>query len=478
MPQKKNLDHHIFIVAVVLSCLWLCLWPGDVSFNVDEPVFMQMALRHNAAGTWAKYTLTGTKYMPYGPGAVWFYQLILHITHNPVWLGLIRGLAVTAMTALGLSWLARGAALPLWGGVFALLSPYLYIYSRQLWDNNFLIPFVALLLGAYARFMAEPTRRWFLVCVYSAAILFLTHLMSLSVLIPVACHAAWFQRRWLWKHKGVVAVAILSVGLLMGFYLRHLYAAFLKAPPMTGQRGEWAAWFFPWQGWHFFSVFGLEHFFDSPWVDYACGGGGGCKLVEWLTELSLPLFLAGVAVVIGRVVKALRGQRAFNSVDHMDALCLGILLFAMVFNGKLQTFRQPHYHNGSWVVWYYFLWRGLAALLGRWPRWGRLTVATYGGALVVALVLLAGAIHKNGGARTRAFGTVLVEQVRIARELHAWSPQAQKTTRIDGPLMDYFPLEFIGDLMEWKGTPGGHGTTPVVRYRSGPAGTDAWLSSE
>src|SRR5438552_2066736 len=79
--------------------------------------------------------------LAYGPFPIWLYTALVAITRDLPVLVLLRALLFVSSTALAIAWLARlcRSLRPMLGAA-ALLSPYLWIYSRQFWDNTLLIP--------------------------------------------------------------------------------------------------------------------------------------------------------------------------------------------------------------------------------------------------------------------------------------------------------------------------------------------------
>ena len=46
-----------------------------------------------------------------------------------------------------------------WLAVLVMLSPWMWYYSRQLWDNSFCIPLSAMTIAAYADYLATRCGR-------------------------------------------------------------------------------------------------------------------------------------------------------------------------------------------------------------------------------------------------------------------------------------------------------------------------------
>jgi len=56
-----------------------------------------------------------------------------------------------------LLWISRRLGLSPWGALPLVITPYYWIYCRQLWDNTFLLPICALTLAAYLEFATRRT---------------------------------------------------------------------------------------------------------------------------------------------------------------------------------------------------------------------------------------------------------------------------------------------------------------------------------
>ena len=98
-----------FVAAMLLVCLLPAIWPGDAPWTNDEPHLLAAALDANSAHRPAAMGLYGSYGVPYGPLPTQIYQVLLLVTHNPVWLVGIRGVLTMSVTALALLWLAQHA---------------------------------------------------------------------------------------------------------------------------------------------------------------------------------------------------------------------------------------------------------------------------------------------------------------------------------------------------------------------------------
>ena len=164
---------------MILIVVATMLRPGDAPWIYDEPLLMEMAIQKNATPshflhitlpfTPATYGLKGTRGlgMDRSPSGSTRYSW-----HSPTtrygWSSIRAGL-VAGITAISLLWLCRTLRVSPWLAVAGMLSPWLYFYSRQIWDNSLCIPISALMLAAYADFLSTRRVRSLYLAVFCAA---------------------------------------------------------------------------------------------------------------------------------------------------------------------------------------------------------------------------------------------------------------------------------------------------------------------
>ena len=148
-------------LLALLAALGLCRLyrPTDGPFLGDQAQLLLHAIGLNHTGKLATYGLPGARGIDYGPAPIWFYQACLHVTSDLAAIALFRDALVTLATAAALAGLARAWPRldPRFGAV-ALLSPYLWVYSRDSWDNSFLIPLMGGAFAGYLAFCRAPRR--------------------------------------------------------------------------------------------------------------------------------------------------------------------------------------------------------------------------------------------------------------------------------------------------------------------------------
>jgi hypothetical protein len=393
------------------ACALPLLFPGDAPFINDEPILITNALVANHEHHLAPMGLHGTQGFYYGPLPTWIYQGFLLLSHNLSVAVFLRALLVTVAIASSLVWLSRSLSLWPWFSVPVMLSPYLWFYSRVLWDNSFCIPISALAVAAYVSFLERDSAASLGVAIACLWALAFVHLMSAAVIAPIALHLVIARRRALWKHKWVVlTISVIAVGASYPYcsYLLHSFHG-------TGGHPNIAGWLFPLLAPRYLSASGLEYFFGGPAQLGLAGTALWIARAAWLISLvAFPLVWVGIILAIASVVQGVR-RRRFEIRNHAAILALGILITQMLINGLTGTYGHPHYYNATWIAYAFFAWLTVDWLAGRSLAFA--VCGAYAAALATTVLLLIGSIHRSGGAR-EGYGPTLANQTEIAAELN------------------------------------------------------------
>ncbi|MBT8489018.1 MAG: glycosyltransferase family 39 protein, partial [Gemmatimonadetes bacterium] len=397
------------------------LFPGDVPFIADEPLLIQGALDALESKEVAMAGLQGTRGAAYGAAPTWFYQAMLLLTSDLRIVALVKVVFVTLLTGYGLLLLGRSVprlSTPL--GAFAFLSPYLWFYARDLWDNSFAIPFTAMLVATYAAFHASKRTRWLVGTALFAVLCVMTHLMTTPLVGAVLVHLVWSQRRRL-AHDRRFAFAAGGLGAAAAAALAP-YLRTVSAGPATDLL--WSpsprALLFALDG---FRIFTLRGF------DYVIGDWTAAGFAPALVVISSVSYGVGAwgAVLLNRVLRQGDVWEAKGAADGKDAketgdaeaavagvVALTLVFFVIVANGK-RLVEHPHYYSGVWIAFFALWWWGMSDLVSR--LWARRVLVCQAATMAAFLVGLAVWLHVNGGTRSLHYGPTLGNQMAVAAEL-------------------------------------------------------------
>jgi hypothetical protein len=468
----------IALVVVVLATAFFR--PGDISFLADESYLLHTALRFNHQpahqyGFDLPFTVcvfnptVGPRELHYGPAPVWLYQLILAVTTDPISVVEIHALLLASLTALALTWLARSIGVTPWLTVIVMLSPWLWLYHRMLWDNTLCVPLSALALGAYTDFLSTRRASRLYVIVGCLAVMPLVHPMSMALVAPLLAHMALFRGRALWKQKWGLLGVIVVINLLGWPYWNYLLSQ-ASSTPFVQSFSLWKGWIFPFLGAQHLTAAGLdsailgeEWYFNFP------------APITWLVVIAQGIsLLAFVAVWVGIILAIIRSKYVLRHpkeaapIDHVAAIALGVFICQCILDGIGRAYDEPHYFNATWIAYVVFVWLTIDTLVRRvWQRsiLVRVMLPMYAAALLIVLLAMIGKIARDGGTITRGYGTVLSEQVAAVRSLRQFSPARPPTLIF--PQWQSVPGEML-TLLEML--PAQRGDLPrrllVVRYRA------------
>lgn len=418
------------VLCSILALLagYRLLWPGDASFISDEALLMKQAWEIVQTRTLPSHGLFGSFGTPYGPFALWIYSTILFFTQDLPTVVLIKTLLVTAATLLALFRFSKVTSFGRFGWV-ALLSPYLWFYSRDLWDNSFLIPLTGLSIVSFLSFEKGKKQLDLILAVLLATLAVLTHLMALPLLAAITIVFFWRHLPYAKKNWQATFVLFLSCFLLALPYLIVL----IQAPsPKTGSGPSIASLFFPFYGARFFSVIGYQYILGDGWISQI--GPATLSPFLWgcyiLTAVAYPLSWWGMVLV----VKSWR--------DHRFLLTLFVLSWALLFfSGR---YSHPHYYNSQWFMHLYFLALGLSAVFKL--KWGRPLYTTWAAALGVFFFYLPISIHLSQGTRHFRYGPTLNNLVHVASELRQYDSNIAINLNTANSKLFFHTLAFLRDF--------------------------------
>jgi hypothetical protein len=394
------------LIGVGLLTLW---WPGDTPWLCDEPLLIEKALEANAAGRPVSKGLRGTMGATYGPLPIWFYQTMLLITHDLVLVSLLKNLLCFLIIAASLLLLAKHARLPRVAIFAALLSPYAALFNRALWDNALLLPTSAMLWAATAAFFARATAARLAAVLALVVVALNIHLMAVMLVAPLMLVLVVSERRWLCEHRKIsigLGLALLAFCIPIGL---DILRSMGQDPHVAGSRISAALDSL--LGAHFFSfVFIGGHAYPGMSMANFPLPGTVVSILIALTALALPAMLHGIYALICELRK-----NPCSVTARIGMVAAGSVAMLPLFHLLTGHRHQAHYLNAAWLSFF------VLAVLALRVAWNRKATRVLLAGYLLGMVLLSGAvrmhIHRHGGNRSWAFGTVLHEQQRVAREL-------------------------------------------------------------
>lgn len=133
------------VAVLVLGRAALAAWAGQ--FGPDEAILAARAREMLAGEVFPLFGLVGNRGVPYGPYPTYFLGAIYGLTGFHLGAALVVFSQLLVASCALLAWGVRRLGAPLWTLLLALSSPLQITYSLALWDNTFLIPLSAAVIG-------------------------------------------------------------------------------------------------------------------------------------------------------------------------------------------------------------------------------------------------------------------------------------------------------------------------------------------
>jgi hypothetical protein len=415
------------VVTLLAALVPAVIWPGDTPWMNDEPAQIAKAFHANQARTLEHRGLKGSLGIHYGPLPTQIYQVLLLVTHDPIKLVVLRAALCSGATALALLWLSRTLRLNPWFATCVVLAPYVWLWTRTLWDASFAIPIGSMALAAYASFLHTKCRGSMLLALLCALALPVIHFQDLPLAAAILGHLLWRHRPELRRHRvGVLTVVALMVALnaaYAGSVLAHLVTHFNevvggghpeKANPLRSM-------------WH--PLLGGKLLAGYKFATLHVGLLGPPVLVETAKVLSLlpvPLVCAGAGLLTWREFTRWRGARPVAAPPGQDPpvrdtvfrIALAGLGLQMLLFGAMRVPAVEQYFFGSFPIQVLLAWLAVEALAAFRLR-GQV-LALYGFSLVVITLGGIWQVHRTGWS-DGSMMPKLKDQVAVARELNQYS---------------------------------------------------------
>jgi len=417
-----------WITLLVGVCALGLIDPGSAPFGADESELINYAIKANEAGRLAEHGVLGTRRLHYGPVPVWFYQLALRFTHDLVKISIMRTVLVTLVTVLSLIWLASTLRLHRWFIAALMLSPFLWFYSRQLWDNSFNVPLCALAAASYVDFLNRRRPWTLLLAMACPPVMLLIHPMAAALAAALAAHMLIFQRQALWRYRWQVGFMLIIGAAFIRPLLMDLW---ILEPSELPHRQGINGWWYALSGPSHFSGVGLSSFFQKPWHD-AMGQSMATtfRTAIAISTIAFALCWTGGAVTILRWTLLLRHREQPNLRDHAACLALMTIVAQLVLNGMTKTWGHPQYFNATWIAFAIMAWLSVNRIASIRPAAAHSVIAIYATSLAGIIVVLLIHLNQTAGTRDTHHGPTLNAQLQLAREIARYDSQSKITTDI------------------------------------------------
>lgn len=210
------------IIILTLACVWRVGWLGTNSFGYDEAYLSLLALKITRFWQYdfPIIGLPSSGGIPNFPAAVWFFAIPYIFTSDPLVVTALLAL-LNAVSIVGLWWVGRTLMGEWVGFVIGFLgatSPYLILYSRNIWAQNLLPTLMIVWLIGWLKAVKFNQRWGGVLCGFCATFAFQIHFAGVA-LIPITSLAlilAYFRR---WVSSPLKLLINVTTGAIVGALL-------------------------------------------------------------------------------------------------------------------------------------------------------------------------------------------------------------------------------------------------------------------
>ena len=411
MSRKKSF--RTVLILVITLILMRLLWIGDAAFILDEPFYVYSGLLSSKSGQFMTLGLPGKFGVKYGPLTAWFFHVLILLSKNLMVITFLKTLIVSVLLGISVLWLVRlSDDFSPYYAIPVFLSPYLWHYSRMLWD---LTPcLVAMGFVAYLWFLKQ-NRPWQLfIAMLFSVLATLTHLMSLTIVVAIIAHVIIFRLKWILKYRWYI---VLQLFIVLPIALPY-YIYVLTTPKNDVPWGGFESVLFPFLGTRFFTTFNFSYFLGEGWQGYPCLPTFCNQLITFLSTLTwfpYPISWFGFGLGCVTVYRGFRGRGEKDFKFHASFVALSIVILHVITCVRADINTHPHYYDGTWAGMLFFFWLGLSYFWNK--KWFSRTYIAYTIILFIFLLQIIGKIHFNHGSRSLRYGPTLKNQIQIAKQI-------------------------------------------------------------
>jgi hypothetical protein len=442
-------------VILVLFLLHI-IYPGEIPWLSDEPKLIASAYKLNQLGEIASTGLRGSLGLVYGNFPTIVYQLLLLIFISILSIAFVKTALVLGITIYALQKISKSLNWDWQLSLFFLVSPYLFLFNRILWDNPFLIPLSAVLFWQSLEFLQLPKIRTLLVITILTYLMVQTHLLAALTLIPLLFCLMFFQRQYLQKNWEIVLL-LFAFGLMcLTPYLLNTLAS-ISAPTNIKSGNPFNSIFFIGTSFFSFNTFIKQYlpsleFWQNSWT-----------ILSWnalLATVILVLFILGIIKLISQYHLNLRDNYKERANQNFILSCLIVVIFSALGLLIVGITPQAHYLNALWLPSLILVVFGLRTLPNQFSK--AITLASLMTFLIFVCCFYS-EIKSVRGSKSMFFGSSLIEQLRLAKAIS--EKPANSTYMLANKQYQLFP-EGLETLLLTKQFPRNQtSTTPAPKYQ-------------
>lgn len=349
------------LIGMTILLLFPARWDEIIWAN-DEPMLIREALYASQDGHWCTHGIIGSFGVSYGAFPLWIYQFLMMFTCSLPMIALLKtillgGGCIVLFYAICRECRPKGkqsfVSILTW---MFVSSPWLWNYTRCLWDNIFLMILSAAVLYCMARYLKSKKILPLFLSACFTVIAIWTHSMAaplaggIAIFLLIFRHDLWKTQRRNFLICGIPA-ALIACAILL---IRFTGKTDVRSNDFGMQASFWEALY---HSCKFFKVCTSSSFlpYYVPNTDIA-----ETSQCSFFSSAGTILFIITVGAGVFFIIK----KRKEHSVSHNVALLSCCILFVhIVFFTILRVEIYPHYHIGVVVPCLVVAWYALVSCI-------------------------------------------------------------------------------------------------------------------
>ena len=410
-------------------CLCYALFPGLSPWINDEPILIARAFELNQRAQFTALGLSGTQGFYYGTAPTIIYQALLFIfANNLIWIVSFKAFISSLLLWHGSKKICRHLNFSFYFALLPLSSAYIFLYSRMLWDNCFLIIFGLYITEAAIRLLKTQQTKAIISLTFFSFLALQTHLSIALLLIPIYV----FLFLYFLKIKKSSLPLLIGISILLIFIFPYSQIAIQESALNPGSEPL-----------SFLKVLTGGYFLGSlEFLPYFAEelNSGGLKTINLLSGfITFTVSLCALLYLPASIFKKT------NKNKSATLLMILTLIFASLTTFLLKLTVHPHYLNAIWPVYFIIMGiylHGLSNIKFRNLIILTLLIFNFG-----FIIIFNTWIYFNGGTRGVHYGATLKNQLQVVTELNQYQSDMKIKTNVQN--YTYFPhsLEILKKLL-------------------------------
>lgn len=328
----------ILFVAFVLRMSFLEL----MEYKADEAIAMDL-MKANLGDAWQLVGLQSSIGLMNPPMFIYLLSLPGLLSRSPVFVtGFVALANICGLAAL--YFFAKkhfGTAAALWSTALLTTSPWHVVYSRKLWAQDLLFPFMMLFLFALFSYAERQTKNKTCLIALCLAVLTQLHMSAWFFFLTFVVLVIFYGRRNTLSH--LILGAIVLCVTYIPYFAFHVQDGFVNLGTLANrasentsalqQHVEWLAYTSTGVGFEYLLGTGYADFVAAPFI----------KLATYILYAGSIAYVCAISVWVGVLVAKIMRRKRWSHAEWLSGVFLLFIVCQLLFYAILRIPAYPHY---------------------------------------------------------------------------------------------------------------------------------------